>query len=239
MGIFGKAAVFGKRRDTSLRDLKNMDWNRPDSDGKLRTFSRELWDDPKVGALLRSVGLEPDDPRNIRKTMEDRRVDLARAKERLDRRVADFNADFTRLYGHCAVAPFLMIDAPIWEGPHGGFLSGQLDLCPYDDWNVLLLGTDEKTIRDCPVLPHVGREPNLLAAMQEVIKNLHARYDFGLEHFGLTATGQQGGITRDQWESLQKEIMDVLMTQVDHARRVFSANLEKFAADIRSGKVRV
>ena len=37
----------------------------PDADGVTRVFSKELWDDPKIGKFLQDVGFAPDDARNI------------------------------------------------------------------------------------------------------------------------------------------------------------------------------
>lgn len=239
MGFAGGRALFGKKKPVSYQELKQMDWNTPDRDGVTRVFSRELWDDPTVGKLLREVGMSPDDPRNVRKTMDDYRADFARAKQRLDATVAAAAAELRRRYGHGELGPFLLIDGPIWDGPHGAFLFGQLALCPYDEWNVMLLGADVETVKRCPVLPHVGRDHALLIAMEKKVAELHARYEHGLELFGLTATGQAGGISREQWDEVTRAIKTDLMAYVANARRVMTEGLEAFAADVRSGKVRV
>lgn len=236
--FFGKR-VFGKKNPVTLDELKQMDWNAPDKDGVTRVFSRELWDDPKIGDLLRSVGMTPDDPRNVRQTMDDYRARFDRSKTALDRRIEAVSADYRARYGHCRLGQMLIIDGPIWDGPHGSFLFGQLGLCAYDDWNVMLLGLDEATIRRCPVLPHVGADPSLAHAVEKKVSELHARYDHGLELFGLTATGRTGGISRETWDDLIQAIKDDLMAFVANARRVFGADLEKFADDIRSGKVKL
>lgn len=236
--FFGKR-VFGKKKPVTFDQLKEMDWNKPDQDGVTRVFSRELWDDPKVGELLRSVGMAPDDPRNVRQTMDDYRARFDRSKAALDRRIEDVSADYCARYGHCRLGYMLIIDGPVWDGPHGSFLFGQLGLCAYDEWNVILSGLDEATIRCCPVLPHIGSEPSLAHAVNKKVGELHARYDHGLELFGLTATGQSGGISREAWDELKQAIADDLMAFVANARRVFSADLEEFADAIRAGKVKL
>ncbi len=231
--------MFGKKQPVSYEELKKLDWNAPDRDGVVRTLSLELWDDPETGNFLTRMGYMPNDPRNIRKTMDDYRADFDRAKALLDLRVREFNAEHQERYGHCQVVPFLLIDGPVWDGKHGAFLFAQLELCPYDAWNVMLLAKDEETVKRCPVLPHVGPERNLNAAMEKKIATSHARYEHGLELFGLTATGQDGGISREMWEEIEREIRDDLLAFVANARRVFTEALERFAADLRSGKIRI
>lgn len=239
MAFLGGRGTFGRKKPVSYQELKRMDWNTPDADGVTRVFSRELWDDPTVGKLLRDVGMSPDDPGNIRKTMDDYRAEFALAKARLDAEVEAASADLRRRHGHAQLGPFLLIDGPIWDGRHGAFLFGQLALCPYDEWNVMLLGTDLETIKRCPVLPHVGRDQALLTAMEKKVGELHARYEHGLELFGLTATGQAGGIDRAQWDEVTVAIKADLMAYVANARRVMTERLVEFAADVRSGKIRI
>ena len=238
MASFFNRPVFGKKRSLDIQAIKDEVRHRgPDADGVARVFPKQIWDDPKVGAFLREMGISPDDPRNIRKSADDRRAELAQTNARLDARIAAFNAENTARYGHCKVSRFLLIDAPIWEGKNQGFLIGQLGLCPYDDWNVMLLAADGETLRRCPVLPNPGRHSALLEKMEAKVGELLARYEKGLDLFGLTATLQKGGITREAWESLQGEIHADLMAYVAIARRVLSEGLERFKADVLSGKV--
>lgn len=240
MGQFLERPLFGKRKPVGLEELRSMARESPpDSDGVHRVFSRAIWDDPKAGAFLREIGVHPDDPRNIRKTKDDHRVYLDNAKSRLDSRVSKMNAEYRARYGYCEVAPFLLIDGPLWQGKSGAFLFGQLELCPYDEWNVMLLGLDEETLRRCPVLPHIGSDPKLTKAMEEKIAALQTRYDFGLEHFGLTATGQAGGITREMMADIENQVRTDLMAFVANAKHVLTSGLERFAADLLAGKIRL
>ncbi|RWC97196.1 MAG: hypothetical protein EOS32_05005 [Mesorhizobium sp.] len=67
--MFGRR-TFGKQKH-SFADLKKMMRPTPDSDGVTRVFSKELWNDPKIGSMLRELGFAPDDQRNIMRTADD------------------------------------------------------------------------------------------------------------------------------------------------------------------------
>jgi hypothetical protein len=231
--------LFGKKKMPNFQQVRNLDWNAPDADGVVRTFSKELWDDPEIGALLISAGINPNDPRNIQKTMDDYRAEFGVAKARLDNLVSSTNAENAQLYGHCVVASFLIIDGPIWDGEHGAFLFGQLGLCAYHDWNVMLLATDIETVLRCPFLPHVGSNPALFTAAIDKVATLHRLYDEGLASFGLTAIGQRGGIGRVDWDLMQDRIRDELMSFANNARKVVTKELEHFKAEILAGKIKI
>ena len=79
-------AVFGRRQPQSFTELKETMRPTPDADGVTRVFSKELWDDPKIGNFLREVGFAPDDARNILPKAEDYIALFAAAKKRLDER---------------------------------------------------------------------------------------------------------------------------------------------------------
>jgi len=64
-------AIFGRRKPESLTELKETMRPTPDADGVTRVFPSELWDDPKIGAILQEAGFAPDDARNILPTAED------------------------------------------------------------------------------------------------------------------------------------------------------------------------
>jgi hypothetical protein len=51
--MFGRR-TFGKQQH-SFADLKKMMRPTPDADGVTRVFSKELWDDPKIGSFLRAA----------------------------------------------------------------------------------------------------------------------------------------------------------------------------------------
>src|SRR5215475_7571352 len=208
--MFGRKVTFGKRQ-LSLAELKEMRPT-PDSDGVTRVFSKELWNDPKIGSFLREVGIEPDDPRNIRRTAEDYIALFAAAKKRLQERTETFNREMTERHGYCRAAPFLIIDDTIWDGEHGAFLYAQMDLVSFDDWNVLMLATDARTKELCGLAGHPGSLP---AITQDITKRFiawKARHESALEMFGVTATGGQVGITREQFaaeeNAVHQEIVD-------------------------------
>ena len=107
-------AVFGRRQPQSFTELKETLRPTPDADGVTRVFPSELWDDPKIGKLLREVGFAPDDARNILPTAEDYIALFAAARQRLDERTETFNREMTTRYGYCRAVPFLVIDHTIW-----------------------------------------------------------------------------------------------------------------------------
>jgi hypothetical protein len=208
--MFERKVTFGKRQ-LSLAEFKKMRPT-PDSDGVTRVFSKELWNDPKIGSFLREVGIEPDDPRNIRRTAEDYIALFAAAKKRLQERTETFNREMTERHGYCRAAPFLIIDDTIWDGEHGAFFCAQMDLVSFDDWNVLMLATDVRTKELCGLAGHPGSLP---ATTQDITKRViawKARHESALEMFGVTATGGQVGITREQYaaeeNALRQEIVD-------------------------------
>src|SRR4029077_5274284 len=132
-----RRATPGKQKP-SVSDFMKMQAP-PDADGVRRVLSQELWDDPKIGAMLRECGFEPDDPRNILRTADDYRALFQAAQKRLEERVEAFNREKAARHGYCRAAPFLIIDRPIWDGEHGAFLYASLKLLPYDEWNILML----------------------------------------------------------------------------------------------------
>jgi len=79
-------AIFGRRKPESFTGLKETMRPTPDADGVTRVFPRELWDDPKIGTLLREVGFAPDDARNILPTADDYIALFAAARKRLEER---------------------------------------------------------------------------------------------------------------------------------------------------------
>ena len=209
MGVFGAGRkLFGRRgQQLSFSEVKETLRPAPDADGVTRVFPKELWNDPKIGGFLRELGFDPDAPTNVVPTIDDYRAKFARAKSALDQRVADFNRASEARFGHCRAAPFLIVDGPIWDGPHGSFLFGQLELVAYDEWNILMLALDQETVRRCRLAPYPGPVPALNTKVNETIVRLKAQHEHALEAFGLTATGREGGISREQYEAVRQEII--------------------------------
>jgi hypothetical protein len=208
--MFGRKPTFGKKQQ-SFAELKETMRPAPDSYGVTRVFSRELWDDPRIGHALREAGFAPDDARNILPTAKDYIALFAAAKQRLQERTETFNREMTARHGYCRAAPFLVIDRSIWDGEHGAFLYAQMDLIGFDDWNVLMLASDVRTKEVCGIAGHPGTVPAVAQVMTGRVVEWKRRYELALEAFGVTATGGQG-ITREQYEAeqdaLRREIVD-------------------------------
>jgi hypothetical protein len=209
--MFGRRITFGKKQHT-LGELQELMRPTPDADGVTRVFPKDIWDDPKVGAMLRDLGFNPDDPRNIRKTAEDYIAMFAAAKKRLDERSEAFNRDMTARYAYCRAVPFLVIDHTIWDGEDGAFLYASLNLIGFDDWNVLMLAADERTRQMCGIAGHPGTVPAVTDVLAKHVTAWKARHEAALELYGVTATGGEGGISREQYETekdaLRQEIVD-------------------------------
>lgn len=211
--MFGRRVTFGKRRQT-LDEIREEIRPLPDADGVTRVIPKEIWDDPKIGSMLRECGFTPDDPRNISRTEEDFRALFAAAKQRLDERTETFNREMTERYGYCRAAPFLIIDHTIYDGVHGAFLYAQMDLIGFDEWNVLMLATDKQTVEACGIAGHPGQEPAIAQGITERMIEWRTRHDVSLEAYGITAIGGHGrhGITREEYEAdkdaLRREIVD-------------------------------
>ena len=211
--MFGRRVTFGKRQQT-LDEIREEIRPTPDADGVTRVIPKEIWDDPKIGSMLRECGFTPDDPSNIRRTEEDFRALFAASKQRLDERTEAFNREMTARHGYCRAAPFLIIDHTIYDGVHGAFLCAQMDLIGFDEWNVLMLATDARTSTLCDIAGHPGQEPAIAQGIGERMIEWRTRHDASLEAYGITAMGGQGrqGITREEYEAdkdaLRREIVD-------------------------------
>ena len=209
---FGRRATFGKQ-NLSFTELKEVLRPTPDADGVTRVLSKGLWDDPKIGPMLRELGFAPDDARNIRRTADDYIALFAAAKKRLQERVDSFNSEMAARHGYCRAAPFLVIDHTIWDGEHGAFLYASMDLVGFDDWNVLMLAADVRTKELCGLAGHPGAIPAVTEVVTKRVVEWKQRHEVALEAYGVTATGGRGrGITREQYESekdaLRQEIVD-------------------------------
>jgi hypothetical protein len=209
--MFGRRKITVGKKEYSLAEIKEMRPT-PDSDGVTRVFSKELWNDPKIGSLLRETGFTPDDPRNIRRTEEDYIALIDAAWKRLEERAEIFNREMTERHGYCRAVPFFIIDRPIWEGEHGPFLYASMELAAFDEWNVLMLAADVRTKELCGLAGYPGPVPAITQTMTERVIAWQARCESALEAFGITATGGQGGITQEQYQAeknaLRQEIMD-------------------------------
>ena len=205
--------MFGRRKQQSFAELKETMRPTPDADGVARVFSKELWDDPKIGNTLRELGHAPDDARNILPTAEDYIARFDAARKRLQERVGIFNREMTVRHGYCRAAAFLVIDHTIWGGEHGAFLYAQMELIGFDDWNIIMLAGDARTKDVCGLPGHPGTDPAVTRLMTKRVIEWKRRYELALEAFGITATGGQG-ITREQFQAeedaVRREIVDIV-----------------------------
>jgi hypothetical protein len=205
--------MFGRRKQQSFAEVKETMRPTPDADGVSRVFSKELWNDPKVGDVLRKFGYNPDDARNVLPTAEDYIALFSAAKERLIARVEAFNREMLVHYSYCRAAPFLVIDRSIWDAEHGAFLYAQMNLIGFDDWNIVMLAGDERTKAVTGLPGHPGTEPAISRLMTNKVIDWKRRYELALEAFGVTATGGRG-ITREQYQAehdaIRKEIVDIV-----------------------------
>jgi hypothetical protein len=207
--MFERRPVFGKKQ--TLSELKENVRPAQGADGATRVFHKQLWNHPQIGSLLRDAGFAPDDEGSIAPTADNRLAVFAAANKRLAERTETFNRDMTARYGHCHAVPFLVIDQKIWDGPHGAFLYGQMDLIGYDEWNVIMLAGDPQTTESCGLAGHPGFLPAVTQVMTEHVIEWKARHNALLETFGITATGGRG-ISHEQYEmekdTLRREIVD-------------------------------
>ena len=209
--------MFGRKKSPSLAEMKANMMPSPDRDGVTRVFSKELWDDPKTGAFLRQVGMNPDDERNRVRTADDHIAHFARAREALMQRAAAYNRDMTAKHGHCNARPMLVIGPDIWDSEHGAFLYGQLDLCGFDEWNILMCAGDQETIDRCGLIGHPGVVSALDQKMIEKIVELKTLHGRAHDAFGLHIL-EQGGIDREEYDRTLETIKRDLLSYVEFCR---------------------
>ena len=208
--MFGRRVVFGKKQET-LGELKEAERPAPGADVAAPAFHKTQWDDPRIGSMLRDAGFAPDDAGSIVPTADNRLAVFAAANKRLQERTETFNRDMTARHGYCNAVPFLVIDQKIWDGPHGSFLYAQMDLIGYDEWNVIMLGSDPQTTASCGLAGHPGFLPALTQTMTEHVIEWKARHNALLETFGIVTSGDRD-IPHDEYEmekdTLRREIID-------------------------------
>lgn len=208
--MFGRRPVFGKKQQTS-GEFEDTERPAPDADGTPPVFHKQLWNHPQIGSLLRDAGFAPDDERGIAPAADDRLAVFAAANKRLQQRTETFNRDMTARHGYCHAVPLLVIDQKIWDGPHGGFLYGQMGLIGYDEWNVIMLAGDPQTTDSCGLAGHPGFLPAVTQVMTEHVIAWKARHNALLETFGITASGGRDASHQEyemEKDTLRREIID-------------------------------
>ena len=123
----------------------------PDDDGVTRLIPKEIWDSP-AGALLRQVGLSPDDPANLAPTPELMQARQDRLDAELITHVETINA---QLPPRVKVLPWAMLPWSLWSGPRARFLTVTCERLPSSPANAFLLAADvhSSTILKLPLHP--------------------------------------------------------------------------------------
>ncbi len=152
----------------------------------------EVWDDPKIGGVLKMLGKKPDDPDNLTITPADVERMVAEGKVRIARMTREINDKLAAGGARGArVQPFWLIQDNCWGGEVGLFLIYVLRLNPYDDWNVVYLPEDEagSAILDLPMHPGAAipalsdyGEQHILqlkSRLMEALAEAERSFDFG------------------------------------------------------------
>lgn len=136
--------LFGRRKPEEGSDLPK------------HLIPPEIWEDPRIGGMLKMLGRKPDDPDNLALTPDDVERMIARGRARIARSTREINDTLAaRGATGARVTPLWLIQANCWSGDIGHFLVYILRLNPYDEWNVVYLPEDEaaSAILDLPVHP--------------------------------------------------------------------------------------
>jgi hypothetical protein len=140
----------------------------------------EVWE--KHADFFAELGLSSDDESNLL-------PDANSVNERLDRdqlaqeaKLAEMNRSVAARVPGGSMRPFSLLPDPCWNGEMGRFLMMQLDLFPYDDWNMIFLPADEGTAEalDLPLHPN-GNVPAFVESSERFLRDaqahLHAAHD--------------------------------------------------------------
>lgn len=154
MSIFGK--LFGITKHSKATKSTNARAGHFDG---THIIPSELWGDPKLGSFLREVGVKPDDPNNLIQTYQKEYEDrIKRSQSEMNARLSAFNENIKREKGGaCRAVAFFLFGDDCWNGKAGQFLLQDLELSPYDEWNVVYLAADEETAKRCEIPLHPGR----------------------------------------------------------------------------------
>lgn len=153
----------------------------PDDDGKTRVFSKSLFEG-RHGELLRSAGMSPDDPGNILPTPEDHRRQIEASRVAMSRRCDAIETEMRAHHGHGIVRPYFILGEATMQGRLGNFVMLQLDLLPYDDWNMVALAKDDRTadLTGLPLHPGAGLD-DLERRGCDFVTEVHQRYRATME----------------------------------------------------------
>lgn len=128
-----------------------------DPHGRKRVFPTEVWEG-KTGAMLRELGFDPNDENNFVPNRASQDARLAEGRAALEARSARANAEAVKRFPRAVLRPFSLLPDPCWNGDTGAFLMLQLDLYPYDEWNIAFLPADMDTAHAVDAAPHPGKD---------------------------------------------------------------------------------
>ena len=121
-----------------------------------------------------------------------------------------------------------MYKRQIYDGEHGAFLYASMELIAFDDWNVLMLAADERTMQVCGLAGHPGPLQPVTDVMTQLVVGWKTRFESALEAYGVTATmGRGRGITREQFEVEKDAIHREIVDEVSRHKMLIVKELER------------
>lgn len=146
---------FGKRPSTSAPATPPQEPPPSDPHGRRKVFSDEIWQG-NHGALLRELGMSPDDESNLVPNGSSLNAAIERSKAAHEAAYAEVQKRVRSTLPEAEIKPFFLIPDPVWNSPAGTLLMGSLELYPFDAWNVMYLAADERTALVLDLAPHPG-----------------------------------------------------------------------------------
>jgi len=181
---------FGKRRSSAASGATAPPSAPPPSGGdpfnRRKVFPDEVWEG-ETGALLRELGMSPDDESNLAPNAASINARIEAGKRRLHERTEKAQANAQSLLPSAQLRPFFLIPDPCWNSDIGTFLMTSLDLYPYDDWNVVFLAADQRTamVMDIALHPN-GNVPAFVTAAEKFMADARAQMKRATEEAELT-----------------------------------------------------
>jgi hypothetical protein len=133
----------------------------PDADGRTRILPKAVFEG-KTGDFLRALGRSPDDADNFLPTEADYAARIEASRQRMIIRCDEVEADLRARFGHGVIRPYFVFGELVWNGPAGQFLNRSLGLQPYDDWNLVPLANDERTMALAGLPHHPGQNIEII-----------------------------------------------------------------------------
>ncbi|MEZ5961610.1 MAG: hypothetical protein R3C30_14480 [Hyphomonadaceae bacterium] len=141
----------------------------PDPHARRKVLPDEAWNGPN-GAMLRVLGIGPDDERNLVPNASSLNAAVERSRAAHETAYAEAVQRVRSTMPSAEIRPFFLIPDAVWNGPGGVFLMTTLELYPFDAWNVVYLAADERTALVLDLAPHPGKDvPAFVRASQEFV----------------------------------------------------------------------